>query len=49
MEKRTPKVPVRFCKLMELRISPRSLSQNTRTIATIRGDSDKIEWFWDTL
>ncbi|WP_268768110.1 hypothetical protein [Leptospira weilii] len=26
-----------------------SLYQSIGTIAAIRGDSDKIEWFWDTL
>ncbi|MFQ3909585.1 hypothetical protein, partial [Leptospira borgpetersenii] len=26
-----------------------NLSQNVGTIAAIREDSDKIEWFWDTL
>ncbi|WP_228545691.1 hypothetical protein [Leptospira borgpetersenii] len=26
-----------------------SLSQNVGTIVAIREDSDKIEWFWDTL
>ncbi|EMF80916.1 hypothetical protein LEP1GSC188_3097 [Leptospira weilii serovar Topaz str. LT2116] len=27
----------------------KNLSQNVGIIAEIRGDSDKIEWFWDTL
>ncbi|EMO63456.1 hypothetical protein LEP1GSC133_4658 [Leptospira borgpetersenii serovar Pomona str. 200901868] len=29
--------------------SIKSRSQNVGTIAAIREDSDKIEWFWDTL
>ncbi|EMM73717.1 hypothetical protein LEP1GSC038_2567 [Leptospira weilii str. 2006001855] len=37
-----------FVSLFSIREN-QSLSQNVGTIAAIRGHSDKIEWFWDTL
>ncbi len=37
-----------FCQFFQIREN-QSLSQNVGTIAAIRGHSDKIEWFWDTL